>query len=48
MYALTGVGTGDVAFVDADSKLYVKLDTGVNTGASDWSTGVLLTPTALT
>ena len=37
--------TGTVAFVDEDSKVYIKLNTGVNTGASDWSTGTIITPT---
>ena len=43
LYTLT-VSTGDVWFVEADNKIYVKLNTGTNTGASDWSTGMLITP----
>jgi len=32
--------TGTIIFVDETQMIYVKLDTGVNTGADDWSTGI--------
>jgi len=44
LYALT-VNKGDIVFVEATSMNYVKLDTGVNLGASDWSLGIPITPT---
>lgn len=43
LYGLT-VNTGDIYFVEANSSNYVKLDTGVNTGASDWSTAIPIVP----
>jgi hypothetical protein len=43
LYTLT-VNKGDIVFVAENSSNYVKLDTGVNAGASDWSDPILITP----
>lgn len=45
LYAIATVEAGEIAFSNESSLMYVKLDTGTNTGASDWSTGTTLTPT---
>lgn len=42
-YLLT-VNTGDIVFVEENSSNYVKLGTGVNTGASDWSDAIPIVP----
>ena len=42
LYTLTAP-TNDIAFVEETSSLYIKLDTGTNVGASDWSTAIPVT-----
>ena len=37
--------TGTVVFVEEDSKVYVKLNTGTNGSSADWSSGTQMTPT---
>lgn len=43
LYLLT-VNKGDIAFVEFNSSIYIKLDTGQNVGASDWSGAIAITP----
>lgn len=43
LYTLTA-SEGEIAFVNANSSQYVKLDTGTNVGASDWSDAIAISP----